>query len=214
IAVGSVLATVIVPHPVNRAPEGRPTMTIAGVQGSMAPIDPVMLYMPEDVFANHIETTSQVDERVRGEGRELDLTEWPYCCTGRDPRENPQMMQENSQLAGEAGAPILLGTQQAVGEDQRYNHSVLVTEDGQIPYTYAKRHPVPFGEYVPARDFFRSLTDKVDLVGRDTIAGDVIWIMDMDELGDETGRVWELICFEIAYDNQNVDTVRKGAEVI
>src|SRR5699024_12111486 len=96
----------------------------------------------------------------------------------------------------------------------RYNHSVLVTEDGQIPYTYAKRHPVPFGEYVPARDFFRSLTDKVDLVGRDMIAGEEVGVMDMDELGDEPGRVGVLICFEIAYDNLTFDTVRKGAAVI
>src|SRR5699024_3618814 len=94
------------------------------------------------------------------------------------------------------------------------NHSVLVTEDGQIPYTYAKRHPVPFGEYVPARDFFRSLTDKVDLVGRDMTGGQEFGVRDMAERGDEAGRVGVLICFESACDNLTLDTVRKGAEVI
>jgi len=214
VAVAAVLATVIVPHPVNRAPEDRPTMTVAGIQGSMDPIDPVTLRMPEDVFANHLEATTQVIERARSEDRELDLIVWPEDSTGRDPRDDPRMMQEISRLAAEAGAPILLGTQQAVGEDQRYNHSLLITEDGQIPYTYTKRHPVPFGEYIPARDFFRTLTDKVDLVGRDMIAGEEVGVMDMDELGDDLGRVGVLICFEIAYDNLTFDTVREGAEVI
>src|SRR5690625_8000521 len=69
IAVGAVLATVIVPHPVNRAPEGRPTMPIAGVQGSMAPIDPVTLQMPEDVFANHVAAPTQGAGRRAGAGR-------------------------------------------------------------------------------------------------------------------------------------------------
>lgn len=214
VAVAAVLATVVVPFPVNRAPEGRSTMTIAGIQGSMDPIDPVTLQMPDDVFANHLDATYAVIERARAEDQQLDLIVWPEDSTGGDPREHPAMKGALSDAAADAGAPILLGTQQMVGEDQRYNHSLLVTEDGEVPYTYAKRHPVPFGEYVPARDFFRTLTDKVDMVGRDMIAGEEVGVMEMGQLGLGENDVGVLICFEIAYDNLVFDTVDEGAEVV
>ena len=37
---------------------------------------------------------------------------------------------------------------------------------------YVKRHPVPFAEYMPLRSFARLVSDKVDLVRRDFVAGD------------------------------------------
>ena len=42
------------------------------------------------------------------------------------------------------------------------------------PQRYVKRHPVPFGEYIPVRAFFRIFTAMVDLVARDFVAGDEI----------------------------------------
>src|SRR5699024_10685493 len=59
IAVAAVLATVVVPHPVNRAPLDRPAMTVAAIQGSMSGIDQGSFTMPEDVFANHLAVTHE-----------------------------------------------------------------------------------------------------------------------------------------------------------
>lgn len=214
IAVAAVLATVVVPHPVNRAPEGRPSMTVAGAQGSMDPIDPVALTMPEGVFENHLEVTHDVITTYDEKGQQIELIVWPEDSTSYDPRTDPYRGDALTDAAHKAGAPILVGTQQAVGEEHRYNHSVLWTENGETPYVYAKRHPVPFGEYVPARDFFRAITDKVDLVGRDMLPGTEVGVMDMQQLGLGEGKVGVLICFEIAYDTLTIDTVREGAELV
>ncbi|WP_232820275.1 apolipoprotein N-acyltransferase [Brachybacterium sp. YJGR34] len=214
IAVAAVLATVVVPSPVNRAPVDRPSMTVAAVQGSMSEIDPASFTMPEDVFENHLSVTSELIQQSADGGTELDLIVWPEDSTGWDPRQDAWMSQQLTAAAAEADAPILIGTQVAVGESERLNQSVLFAPDGSTPYEYSKRHPVPFGEYIPLREVFRTVSDKVDLVPRDMIAGEEVGVMDLEELGQGSESVGVLICFEIAYDTLVGDVVRDGAEVI
>ncbi|WP_394216329.1 apolipoprotein N-acyltransferase [Brachybacterium vulturis] len=214
IAVAAVLATVVVPHPVNRAPVNRPTMTVAAIQGSMSAIDPVSYTMPEDVFANHLAVTREVLEGTAQNGTQLDLIVWPEDSTGWDPRQDPQLARQLTGAAAEADAPLLVGTQVRVGEEERLNQSVLFTPGQTSPYAYSKRHPVPFGEYIPMRGLFSRLSDKVDLVSLDMIPGEEVGVMDLDALGQGQDRVGILICFEIAYDSLVHDVVDGGAEVI
>lgn len=214
IAVAAVLATVVVPHPMNRAPVDRPSMTIAAVQGSMSAIDPVSYTMPDDVFDNHLEVTQDVIERAAQEDVQLDLIVWPEDSTGQDPRQDPQLAGQLTDAAQEAGAPLLVGTQVRVGEDERLNQSVLITPEQTTPYAYSKRHPVPFGEYIPLRGVFSQLTDKVDLVSLDMVPGEEPGVMDLGAVDQGEGRVGILICFEIAYDSLVHDVVDGGAEVI
>jgi len=214
IAVAAVLATVVVPHPMNRAPVDRPSMTVAAIQGSMSEIDPVSFTMPDDVFDNHLSVTREVIDRSSQNGTELDLIVWPEDSTGWDPRQDPYLASQLTAAAEDAGAPVLVGTQTRVGETTRLNQSVLFTPDGTTPYSYSKRHPVPFGEYVPMRDLFRQVTDKVDLVSLDMLPGEEVGVMDLEALGQGADRVGLLICFEIAYDSLVHDVVDEGAEVI
>lgn len=214
IAVAAVLATVVVPHPVNRAPADRPSMTVAAVQGSMGEIDPVSYTMPDDVFDNHLAASRTAVDQARADGTELDLVVWPEDSTGYDPRQDPYLSSLLASLAEDADAPVLVGTQVPVGETQRWNQSVLITPEGEAPYAYSKRHPVPFGEYIPLRDVFSRLTDKVDLVSRDMLPGEEVGTMDLAELGQGEGTVGLLICFEIAYESLVQDVVDDGAEVI
>ena len=214
IAVAAVLATVVVPYPLNRAPVDRPSMTVAAIQGSVGAIEEGSYAMPEDVFANHLAVTRETITQSTARGTELDLIIWPEDSTGWDPREDPVIAGQLTDAAQSADAPILVGTQMRVGEDQRLNQSVLITPEGTSPYAYSKRHPVPFGEYIPLRDLFRHLSDKVDLVPVDMIPGEEPGVMDLAALDQGEGRVGILICFEIAYDSLVQDVVDDGAEVI
>lgn len=214
LAVAAVLATVVVPYPQNSAPVDRPSMTIAAIQGSMDGIDPVSFTMPDDVFANHLAVTRETIEQATENGTELDLIVWPEDSTGWDPRQDPVLAMQLTSAAQDADAPILVGTQVRVGENQRLNQSVLFTPEQTTPYTYSKRHPVPFGEYIPLRDVFRKVTDKVDLVSVDMVAGEEVGVMDLGDIDQGEDRVGILICFEIAYDELVHDVVKDGAEVI
>jgi apolipoprotein N-acyltransferase len=214
IAVGAVLATVVVPHPLNRAAAERPSLTVAAIQGSVGEIDPAGYTMPEDVVDNHLAVSQDAVEQAREADIDLDLVIWPEDSTGYDPREDPFLASRLSSLAQDAGAPVLVGTQVPVGETERLNQSVLITAEGETPYAYSKRHPVPFGEYIPLRGVFSHLTDKVDLVSRDMVPGQEVGTMDLAELGQGQGTAGLLICFEIAYVGLVQDVVDDGAEVL
>src|SRR5690606_3547233 len=123
-------------HPLNRAPADRPSMTVAAVQGSMGEIDPVSYTMPDDVFDNHLAASQDAVAQARAEDADLDLVIWPEDSTGYDPREDPFLASRLSALAGDADAPVLVGTQVPVGESERLNQSVLITAEGETPYAY------------------------------------------------------------------------------
>ncbi|MGP9693013.1 apolipoprotein N-acyltransferase [Brachybacterium sp. AOP25-B2-12] len=207
-AVAVVLACLVVPLPLQKVPDGS-TMRIAGIQGNVPPIDTQDLVMPEEIFPNSLELTAQAAADARTDGAPLDLVVWPEGSVGWDPREDRPRSAALTAAARDAEAPVLIGTQTDAPHDERYNMSMLWTADGTVSQTSAKRHPVPFGEYIPYRGFFRQLSDKVDLVPVDMAAGTEVGIMDVG------GRkVGVLICFEIAYENLVHDVVDDGAEVI
>lgn len=74
---------------------------------------------------------------------------------------------------------------------------------------YVKRHPVPFGEYVPMRSLVCRVTSKVDLVPRDVASGDRVGALDVGPV-----RLGDVICIEVAYDDLVRDAVTAGGRVL
>ncbi len=209
IAVLAVLACLVVPLPHNPRVEGEDTMRIAGIQGNTPRIAAQDLTMPDEIFPHSLELTSQAAADARADSEPLDLVVWPEGSAGWDLEHDPAAAAAVTSAAADVGVPLLVGTQTPGPDDTRYNMSLLWTDEGTAAQSYAKRHPVPFGEYIPARDLIRHLSDKVDLVPRDMLPGDRVGVMDVD--GRQVGV---LICFEIAYENLVQDTVDAGADVI
>ena len=98
-------------------------------------------------------------------------------------------------------------------ESGYYNGLFTVYPDGTISETvYAKRRPVPFGEYVPMRGLIEVLLPPLadmSMLGTDIDAGTDTAITDT-----AIGRIGGLICFDSIYESLTLDTVRDGAEVI
>ena len=72
-----------------------------------------------------------------------------------------------------------------------------------------KKHPVPFAEYVPHRDFYRLFSSKVDLVRAGFAKGDRTVAFEVDGASGNFAAV-PTICFEVAYDGLMRDAVRHG----
>lgn len=90
-----------------------------------------------------------------------------------------------------------------------YNRSIVwdpVTGPGA---SFDKRHPMPFGEYMPYRSFFRLFSDKVDLQRGTFLPGATAGNLDI--AGVQVGGV---ICFEVVYDDLVRDVVDGGAQVL
>ncbi len=140
-----------------------------------------------------------------------DLVVWPENSLDRDVRTEdgaPVRSLLEEALGDVAPAPILAGE---IREGPRpgtlLNSMTLFTEDG-IGDSYSKRHPVPFGEYVPARaalDWFPPL----DQIPRDVVPGEGAQVVQVD--GAAVGAV---ICFENTYAELARDQVRAGADLL
>ena len=72
---------------------------------------------------------------------------------------------------GPLRAPLLAGTATPAGPGRFYRQVALFDRDGTPLDDYAKRQPVPFGEYVPFRHLLGGISDVGRLVPSDAVPG-------------------------------------------
>ncbi|ARJ05305.1 apolipoprotein N-acyltransferase [Cnuibacter physcomitrellae] len=196
IAMAAVLAVPAWPAPTQG------TSRIAAVQGN-SDAGLFSQHSPGDILSDHVAGSLTLA------GQDPDMVVWPENGSDLDPARYPYAaaaLDEVSATLG--GAPIIAGTIQVRG-DKVYNTSLL-WQDGRVQDFYDKRHPVPFAEWMPARDFFHALApDLVDLVTRDYEFGST------DMTFDVNGIIAGIsICFDITDDAVMRETTLEGAQVL
>jgi apolipoprotein N-acyltransferase len=195
------------------------TLRVGAVQGNVPQQGAEAGSQARAVTDNHAAGTAALLERVEPGG--LDLVLWPESAADIDPRTDAGVAAVVQDAARTVGAPILLGTQRYVdapggqGPRTRYNELILWEPDGPTDLVYAKQHPVPFGEYMPHRNFFRQFTSAVDLITVDMAAGTEMSLMPVpvERLGRDV-PIAVGICFEVAYDELIRESVVAGGELI
>jgi apolipoprotein N-acyltransferase len=188
-----------------------PTRTIAVIQGNVPRAGLEFNAERRAVLDMHAQRTHELAAAVRaGTAPAPALVIWPENSTDIDPYRNADANAVISSAAEDIGVPILVGAVvQADNPGEGYNMGIVwdpVTGPGQ---TYTKRHPLPFGEYMPYRSFFRIFSDKVDLVRGTFLPGDTPGNLDVAGV-----NVGDVICFEVVYDALVRDVVNGGAEVL
>lgn len=190
--------------------DGGPTATVAVIQGNVPRAGLDFNAQRRAVLDNHVQETRALAAAVEA-GREPqpDLVIWPENSSDIDPFLNDDAARQIDRAAEAIGVPILVGA--VTDGPGRFISNTAVVWDPQTGAgdTYLKRHPVPFGEYIPYRSFFRFFSDKVDLVRRDFYAGGDPGVLDVGGT-----RLGDLICFEVVYDGLVGDVVDGGAEML
>ncbi|GAA4354614.1 apolipoprotein N-acyltransferase [Angustibacter luteus] len=188
---------------------GTPTR-VAGIQGDVPEAGLDFNAERRAVLDNHARVTTELARRVAaGTSPRPDVVIWPENASDLDPYQQADARQVIDDAVDAIGVPTLVGAvlQRPVGF---LTNASIVWEPGVGPtQLYAKRHPVPFGEYIPYRSFFRTFSAKVDLVREDFVAGHVPGVLDLGPT-----RAGIAICFEVAYDDLVRDTVRGGADLL
>ena len=75
------------------------------------------------------------------------------------------------QASAAIGVPILVGAMVDSGPEHVLNQGIVWDPDTGGGDRYTKRHPVPFGEYIPWRSVFRSNFGRLALIPRDMLSG-------------------------------------------
>jgi apolipoprotein N-acyltransferase len=163
------------------------------------------------VLDNQVHTTLQA--RTALAGQTPSLVVWPENSSDIDPLRNADAGDAIRTAVDGIGAPILVGAVLTEPDPFVSNASLLYRPGAGQPERYVKQHPVPFGEYIPYRDFFRTFSDKVDLVARDFAKGDGPGAFEIPVRGQEPYWIIPTICFEVAYDGlMRESTLQSGRE--
>ncbi|MCD5349446.1 apolipoprotein N-acyltransferase [Kineosporia mesophila] len=202
--------------------EGDSTTRVAAVQGNVPRAGLDFNSQRRAVLDNHVNATMQLAQKVAtGEAEPPDVVLWPENASDIDPYINADAAAEISAATDAIGVPILIGAVVQGPGDYVSNTGIVWRPDEGAgtgdDSTYVKRHPAPFGEYMPYRDFFRLFSSKVDLISKDFVSGDKlrdnpVGVMRMGTEGQV--RVGDVICFEVAYDSLVRDSVKAGATML
>ncbi|KAB1650574.1 apolipoprotein N-acyltransferase [Pseudoclavibacter endophyticus] len=192
------------------------TIRIGAVQGATPEAAYFIPNERRDVFDAHALATGLIALDA-----DLDLLLWPEgSMSSSSPLFNPDVARELSILSARYGVPILANTVtvrpgESEGDDQYFNTQFVW--DGSAPsapgwtgQTVDKQHPIPFGEYIPDRDFWYPLApDLIGLVQRGYTPGEGPAVLDVAGV-----RAGTFICYDIVDDGVIHDAVTAGSTVL
>ncbi|WP_237534472.1 apolipoprotein N-acyltransferase, partial [Streptomyces sp. SID3343] len=211
LAVAIPISAYAVPIPTSGDAEGPDSATIAVVQGNVPRTGLDFLGQRRAVLDNHVNATHRLAADVRaGRVEKPELVIWPENSSDLNPFEERDAYDAIDGAVKDIGVPVLTGVLVA-GPDATHiqNQGIVwdpVTGPGE---SYTKRHPVPFGEYIPMRDLLTKFISRLERVPRDFYPGKTVGVM---QLGP--ARIGDVICFEIAYDNVTREAVTHGGRVL
>ena len=147
-------------------------------------------------------------------GQDVDVVVWPENASDIDPLRYAEAAAVVSEVSREMNAPLVVGAITKDG-DETFNSILLWEYDQELGIgvsrdQYDKIHPVPFAEYLPARDFFTPLAPALfAMIPRDYSFGQRDTVFDLE--GIIAGVA---ICFDIVDDNIVWAMMDEGADII
>ncbi|HEX4978201.1 MAG TPA: apolipoprotein N-acyltransferase [Nocardioides sp.] len=183
---------------------------VAAVQGNVPGEGMDAFAERRTVLNNHLEATRRLARQYADGAAPPDLVIWPESSTDIDPFSDPTVYADIQGVVDELGVPILVGAMVG-GEDPGdvFNQGIVWHPGTGPGERYSKRHPVPFGEYIPLREQLAPYIERLDQIPRDMVPGDEPGVLEMNGIG--FGLV---ICFEIAYDDVVREAAAEGTRVL
>jgi apolipoprotein N-acyltransferase len=180
-------------------PTGGKQVTVAVIQGNVPRLGLDFLGQREAVLNNHVQRTLALAQQVKeGKVAKPSLVVWPENSSDLDPYTDPDARARITAAVQAIGVPVLVGAVvDAPGNPDKVQNRGIVWDPVTGPGAYyVKRHPVPFGEYIPFRSVLTKLIKRFSLVPRDFEAGTKPGLMQLGPV-----KIGDVICFEVAYDS-------------
>ena len=187
--------------------------TVAAIQGDVPGTGIDVIAVHREITANHVKATEQLAQDVaRGTVSAPDFVVWPENSTAVDPFTD-RSVHAGILAASEAiGVPILVGgmANDPLDDTQVLNQGIVFRPGLGGGDRYTKRHPVPYGEYIPFRgSLIPSDYGKLRMIPRDMARG-----TSLEPLRIAGVQLADAICFDVAYDDVIAGQVARGAQLV
>jgi apolipoprotein N-acyltransferase len=186
--------------------ETGPTLPLALVQGNIAQERKWRHDNRQEILRQYAALTKTVAEPAPA------LIIWPETAVPGDVQHNPELRQHVSDIARNVKVPLLVGSGEKAMFTNRqlisryYNAMVLFSSGGEIVNSYRKIALVPFGEYVPLRDFVPWPEAIASTMG-DYLPGERYTLFTVGQT--DFGAV---ICWELIFPELFREFVKQGAQ--
>ena len=198
----------------NQAENGM--LRVGVVQGDIA-LPGAEAYSREgEVTDNNVRASLELASSPQVIARPIDIAFWGEGSVDRDPLAFPAIGQAVDSAATALDAPILIGYTN-LNERDHVKNWLALWEPGtgmDEAARYSKHVPVPFGEFIPFRDFIGSFATEVAQSSRDMEAGDEPPLMTIEARDGRSVPLAVGICFEAAYPQVIGDGVARGGQAI
>jgi apolipoprotein N-acyltransferase len=192
-------------------------VTAAAVQGNISQDEKWSPAIKEKTIDRYLALSAKAAQQ----GERLQLMVWPETALPFYPHREP-LMSRVRDFAKEKQIYLLLGapyfTVKTERQDEQFisslrpveyfNSALMLDRSGATTGRYNKQHLVPFGEYVPLRDFLWFVKPLVELVG-DFTPGDSSKPLEAGGI-----RAGVLICFESIFPDIARRTAEEGANLL
>lgn len=186
--------------------------TVAAVQGDVPGDGTDVPAVHREITANHVALTEQLAADVEaGTVPRPDLVVWPENSTAVDPFTDTEVNAGIVAASDAVGVPILVGGMaDSPREDEVLNQGIVWRPRLGGGDRYTKRHPVPYGEYIPFRGSLLPDTyGQLALIPRDMARG-----TSLEPLRVGDALVADAICFDVAYDDVIHGQLANGGELV
>lgn len=191
----------------NREPRAEQTVTAAVLQGNISSYEK----WGNDSLNRTKTVYGDMTRAAAADGAELIV--WPETAVPYVLNQSSALRNWVADLAEECDVTILVGALYHDAAGREYNVLYEILPNGSISETvYAKRHLVPFGEYVPMRQLFVTLIPplaELSALDDDLSAGTSSALFET-----EWGEIGSLICFDSIYETLTTGSVRDGADLM
>jgi len=130
---------------------------------------------------------------------------------------NSRELKELSSICKDYDTNLLFGFLDEDEQGSPRNILMLIDANGELSETiYIKRHLVPFGEYVPMRDFVMKVFPplaEIGMLSEDLVAGNGSELFTIERNGMEI-KLGGLICFDSIYESLAYSSSADGADIL
>ena len=152
---------------------------------------------------------SDAEEEINVSG--ADLLVMPEGCFSLDIKKYPSLIEKLLDFCKTHATVIIFGCYE-YADDGFYNVTYCASPDGTLSGPYRKQHPVPFGEFTPAKELILKLMpflEDVTSIGSDLSAGRESVVFD-----SSLGKLGAFICFDSAFESIGYEETEKGAMIL